>query len=129
MFITSLLFKFISFERLRNSVLGSDVLLFLEFINIVSVLFYNFTECIILLYAFLVIYFARYRKYMNCLISFSKFSDVLPVFTSASAISNLWSVCLGVNILSPLPHSAFRLASATVEEQSLHNLKTASRNL
>ena len=89
MFITSLLFKFISFERLRNSVLGSDVLLFLEFINMVCILFYNFTEFIILLYAFLVIYFARCRKYMNCLISFSKFSDVLPVFTSASAISNL----------------------------------------
>ena len=29
-----------------------------------------------------------------------KFSDVLPPCTFASAISNLWSICLGANILS-----------------------------
>ena len=29
-------------------------------------------------------------------ISFSKFSDVSPAFTCASAISKLWSICLGV---------------------------------
>ena len=32
-------------------------------------------------------------------ISFSKFSDVLPAFTRARAIGNLWSICLEVNIL------------------------------
>ena len=31
-----------------------------------------------------------------------KLSHVLPAFTCASAISNLWSICLGVNILSCL---------------------------
>ena len=30
---------------------------------------------------------------------FSKFSDVLPAFTCARAIGNLWGICLGVNIL------------------------------
>ena len=86
----SLLFKFILSERLNNSLRGSDALLFSEFIkNIVSILFYNFIEFIILLYTFLVFSFARYKKYMICLISFNKFSDVLPAFTCASAIGNL----------------------------------------
>ena len=31
----------------------------------------------------------------------SKFSDVFPAFTCERAIGNLWSICLGVNILSP----------------------------
>ena len=43
----------------------------------------------LLLYTFLVISFARYKEYMICLISFSKFSDVLPGFTCARAIGNL----------------------------------------
>ena len=33
-----LLFKFILFERLSNTLLGWDVLLFAEFINVVSIL-------------------------------------------------------------------------------------------
>ena len=37
----------------------------------------------------LVISFARYEEYMIFLISLSKFSDVLPAFTYARAISNL----------------------------------------
>ena len=37
---------------------------------------------------------------MICLISFTKFSDVLPAFTCVSTIGNLWSFCLGGNILS-----------------------------
>ena len=85
----SLLFKFILSERFSNSLSGSDVLLFSEFINIVSILPYNFIEFIMLLYTFLVISFARYREYIICLISFSKFSDVLPAFTCASAIGSL----------------------------------------
>ena len=94
----ALLFKFILSVTLSNSLWGSDVSLFL--INIVSILFYNFIEFIILLYTFLVITFARYKEYIIYLISFSKFSDVLPVFTCASATGNLWKICLGVNILS-----------------------------
>ena len=85
----SVLFKSILCERLSNSLCGSDILLFSEFIKIVSILFYNFIEFVILLYTFLVISFARYREYIICLISFSKFSDVLPVFTCAIAIRNL----------------------------------------
>ena len=52
-------------------------------------MFYNFIEFIILLYTFLVIYFDRYKEYIICLISFSKFSDVLATFTCASAIGHL----------------------------------------
>ena len=37
-------------------------------------------EFIILLYTFLVISFARYKEYINCLIWFCNFSDVLPAF-------------------------------------------------
>ena len=37
----SLLFQFIFPERLSNSLLESDVLLFLKFINILSILLYN----------------------------------------------------------------------------------------
>ena len=90
-----------------NSMWGSDILLFSEFRDIVFILFYNFIEFIILLYNFLVLYFARYNENKICLILFSKFSDVLLAFTCASAIGNLWSICLGVNILSPSPFVAF----------------------
>ena len=38
---------------------------------------------------FLVIHFVRYKEYMICLISFNKFSDVLPAFTFGRAIGNL----------------------------------------
>ena len=59
----SILFKFNFSERLSNSLWGSDVLLFLEFINIVSILFYNFIEFIVVLYTFLLISFARYNEF------------------------------------------------------------------
>ena len=39
---------------------------------------------------------------MIFLISFSKFSNVLLAFSCASVIGNLY-ICLGVNILIPLP--------------------------
>ena len=103
-------------ERLSNSLWGSDVLLFLEFKNIVSVLFYNIIEFIILLHTFLLISFARYREHITCLILVSKFSDVLTGFTCARAIDNLWSFCLGVNILRPLPYFALYLASDSTRE-------------
>ena len=67
------LFKFILSVRLNNSQPGSDVLLCLEFINIVSILFYNFIEFIMLLTSYF-----QYKEYMIFLVSFSKFSEVLP---------------------------------------------------
>ena len=99
----------IVFERLSNSPRGSDVLLFLEFINIVSFLLYNLIEFILLLYTFLVNSFARYKKCMICLISFSKLSDVLPAFFVQELLTML-HICLGVNILSPFPCFASYLA-------------------
>ena len=44
---------------------------------------------------------------MICLISFGKFSDVLPAFTCARTIGNLESICLGVNIFNPFPWDGF----------------------
>ena len=38
---------------------------------------------------FLVTSFARYKIYVSCLISVSKFSDLLLAFTCARAIGNL----------------------------------------
>ena len=81
---------------------GSEVLLFSEFINIVSI-FYNWIDLIMLLYTFLVISFDSYKEQMICLISFNKLSELLPAFTCARAIGNLWSICFGVSILSPVP--------------------------
>ena len=86
----SLLFKFILLERLSNNLRHPDVLLFFEFKNILlSILYYNFIELIILLYTFLLISFARYKQYMIFLISFRKFSGVLSPSTSVSAIGSL----------------------------------------
>ena len=81
--------KFILSERSSNNLWAADVLLFSEFINMVSILFYNFIEFIILLHTFLVISIARYKEYMACLISFGKFSDALPAFTWGNNIGNL----------------------------------------
>ena len=47
--------------------------------------------------------FVQYKQYMICLISFNQFSYVLLAFTCASAIGNLSSICLEVNILNPFP--------------------------
>ena len=91
---------FILSERLSNSLLGSDVLLISEFINILSILTYDLIEFIILFYTFLLLIFARYKKNMIYLISFDNFSVALPAFTYASAIGNLPRICLGFNIFS-----------------------------
>ena len=107
----SLLFQIILSERLSNSLWGSDVLLFSEFIDMTSILFYKFTEFIVLLYTVLVISFARYKEYMICLISFCNFSDLLPAFTFARTVGNLWSVCLAVTYWNPLPYFGLYLAS------------------
>ena len=42
------------------------------------------------------------EKKTICLISFNEFSKLLPAFTYARAIGNLWIICLQVNILSPV---------------------------
>ena len=78
-------------------------------------LYYTFIEFIILLYTYLLISFAQYKEYVNCLILFSKFSDVLPAFTCARAIGNLSIICLGVNILSPSPFFYFYWKYSTFE--------------
>ena len=52
------------------------------------------------LYTFLVICFARYKEYIICMTSFSKFSDELPAFVCVRATGNLSSICLELNILS-----------------------------
>ena len=39
------------------------------------------------------------RKYDMSDISLSKFLDVLPAFTCKRATGNLWTICLGVNVL------------------------------
>ena len=85
----SLLFRFILSETLSNSLWESDVLLFLEFVNMVSILCYNFIEFIMLLYTILLISFVQYEEYMILRISFNKFSDALLAFTCARAIANL----------------------------------------
>ena len=51
----------ILFVRLSNKLI--HVSLFPEFINIVSIMFYNFIEFIILLHSFLVISFARHKGF------------------------------------------------------------------
>ena len=84
--------------------------------NIVSILLNKFIGFIILLYTFLLISFARHKKYIICVISFGMFPDVLPAFICASAIGNLSSICLGVNIFSPSPYFALCLSSDTIEE-------------
>ena len=101
------LLKFVLSVRLSNSPWGSDVLLFSGFINIVStfVLYPYWVHYIVTHY--LVISFAQYKEYMICLISLSKFSDVLPTFICAKTIGNLWSICLGVNIFNPFPYLDF----------------------
>ena len=73
-----------------------------------------------LLYTFLIIYFAQYKEYIICLILFSKFSDVLPVFTCARAIGSFWSICLGVNILDPVPFIDFNGDNQRLKTNSLH---------
>ena len=85
----SLHFKFIFSVRLSNSPCGSDVLLLLEFINIVFIFVLYFYSIHYILVYFFSNFFAQYKEYIIFLISFSKFSDVLPSFTCARAIDNL----------------------------------------
>ena len=50
---------------------------------------------------------------------------MLPAFPCASGIGNLWSICLGLNILRPSPCFVLYLASGAIKEHSLNNLITA----
>ena len=43
-------------------------------------------------YYYILFSFAWYREYIICLISFSKFSDVLHAFTCTSPIGNFWKL-------------------------------------
>ena len=99
----SLLFKFILSRKLSNSVWGSDVLLFAQFCTIHK---YSI-HCVLFFYwiHYVVVYiFGKFwcliKKYVICMISFSRFSDVLTAFTYARAIGNLWNICYAANILS-----------------------------
>ena len=64
----SLLFKFILYVRLSNSLWGWDVTLFLEFMNIVSIMFYNFITalCLItIMFHYVFFYFLIMSQYFN----------------------------------------------------------------
>ena len=61
-----------------------------------------------LLYTFLVIFFAQPKECMVWPILLSKFSDVLTTFTCAKAMGDLWSICLRATILSYLQSETLR---------------------
>ena len=109
-----ILFKSILSEKMSTSLWGSDVLLFSEFINIVSILFYMFIEFILLLYTFLVISFARYRFHLADFQMY--YLLLLAQFVFTCAIGSIWSIYLGVNNLSLLPRFALYLALDKNEE-------------
>ena len=52
-----------------------------------------------ILIEFFVITFDWYTKEIILCVSFIRFSDVIPAFTCASTIVNLYSICLGDNVL------------------------------
>ena len=107
--VTCLLFLyFILSTRLTNSQWGPTVLLFLELVNMVFIfVIYLYWINYIVIFIFSKLICLIQRIYITWRISFSKYFCVLPAFTCATAIGNLWSICLGVNILSPSPFVAF----------------------
>ena len=48
------------------------------------------------------------------MVLFYKFSKLLPAFTCAKAIGNLWSICLEVNILIVVPCFVLYIASDVI---------------
>ena len=74
---------------------------------------------IILLYTFLVIFFAWYKECSIWWISFTKSSDKLPALTGARATGNLWSIYLGVHILSYFIYFSSGIALFIILQQSL----------
>ena len=75
------MFKYNLSAKLSTDLLGSEVLLFSEFINIVYMLYYIYIELIKLLYTFLAISFDRYKEYITLWVSISKCFGVLLAFT------------------------------------------------
>ena len=103
------------------AVYGIYVLLFPEFINMVSVLCYTFLKVNILLYNFLVFPFARYKEYVLYgyhLISFNK-------FTCASTSGNLWNIYFKVRSLirgaKSEPRSSFSWLALHLVSDSIGN--------
>ena len=96
----SFLFKYILSVILSNSLYV--VLLFPEFMNIVSILYYNCFESIILLNTSSVTLFPQCKEYIIWLTSFCTFTDVIPACTCARSIGNPWGICLGVHILKSM---------------------------
>ena len=90
-------------ERWSNSLWGSDILLFSEFINVTSTLFHNFIDYVVIYFSSN--FFSSIQRIYDLTVSFIKFSDVLAAFTCTSAVGNLWVIYLEVSILSPLPSS------------------------
>ena len=82
-------------------------------------------DFIILSYTFLVFSCAQYKEYLIWSYWFSKYSDVLLVFTHTSAIYYLRNICLGVNlfICSPVI-TLYVVSNGTVV--SLSNIWIAS---
>ena len=73
---------------MSNSLSGLKLLLLPEFIDMVSILYYNYIEFIITLYWFLVIFFSWNKGYITSRIWFSKFGDVSPAFACWRVIGN-----------------------------------------
>ena len=68
------------------------------------------TQFVILLYnyTFITILFFILLFHIFCILLYIiKFSDVSPALTCASAISNFWSICVGVHYLIPVPYVSF----------------------
>ena len=69
------------------------------------------TQFVILLYnyTFIIILFFILLFHIFCILLYNiiKFSDVSPALTCASAISNFWSICVGVHYLIPVPYVSF----------------------
>ena len=124
-----LLFKFVLSERLSNNIWGSDLLLFLEFINKYSLYIITLLNSLYSYIHLLVISFVRYKECMIWRSSFSRFTDVLPAFISARGIDKLWRICLELKISSPSPWTDLYLILGTILEWSLNSLTTFSRNL
>ena len=98
-------------------------LLFSEFINMVFV-FYICTYLIMLLYTFWSIILIDIKNKQFLWFSSNNYLELLPAFTCAKVVGNLWSICLGVNILSPVPCFDLRLTSDLISAESSYNLIT-----
>ena len=90
---------------------------------------YNFKKLSRSLYTFLIVSFARYRKYMIFLNLFSKFSDALFAFTCVSTIGNFWSSCLEPNMLTLFPSVTFLLTSTAVTYKFDSTISSVKRHI